>query len=164
MSDKPNTIENQNAHDSELIRPSCYVTVPIDLFESLIENTRHLLAEHYWWKDEQRCSYQSDYQTWCDEIEAAEKILLHNAELHSPLCSGLDCTMHRLQAESAQRRVVQKNTIANLLITHDIIHALSIEDAEGYDNFETTDNVSRFVQALESLLFPNTQVRDATNE
>ena len=61
----------------------------------------------------------------------------------------------RLRVENAQRSVIQKNTIADLLIMHDIIHALAIEDAAGYDNFETSDNVSRFVAALENLLFPN---------
>ena len=79
-------------------------------------------------------------------------------ELGAAHCSGLACTTHRLQMENAQRRVIQKNTIADLLITHDIIHALSIEDAEGYDNFETSDNVMRFTLALESLLFPNTKL------
>lgn len=77
------------------------------------------------------------------------------SELGAAHCSGLACTTHRLQIENAQRRVIQKNTIADLLITHDIIQALSIEDAEGYDNFETSDNVMRFTLALESLLFPN---------
>jgi hypothetical protein len=75
-------------------------------------------------------------------------------------CSGLSCTTARIQRENEQRRVIQKNTIADLLITHDIIHALSIEDAEGYDNFETSDNVMRFTQELESLLFPNDKVSD----
>jgi hypothetical protein len=73
-------------------------------------------------------------------------------------CSGLVCTTARLQVENAQRKVTQKNTIAGLLITHDIIHALSIEDAESYDNFETSDNVMRFTLALESLLFPNDEM------
>jgi hypothetical protein len=71
-------------------------------------------------------------------------------------CSGLACSVHRLRVENEQRRVIQKSKIADLLIQHDIIHALSIEDAEGYDFFETSDNVMRFTQALESLLFPNT--------
>ena len=79
-------------------------------------------------------------------------------------CSGLACTTHRLQVENAQRRVIQKNTIADLLITHNIIHALAIEDAEGYDNYETCDNVTRFTQALESLLFPNAQVTDTASK
>lgn len=55
------------------------------------------------------------------------------------------------------REVIQKNTIAGLLIKHGIIQSLAIEDAEGYDNYATSGNVSRFVAALEKLLFPNDQ-------
>ena len=69
-----------------------------------------------------------------------------------------NATLSHEEGGKEQRRVIQKNTIADLLITHDIIHALSIEDAEGYDNFETSDNVMRFTLALESLLFPNDEV------
>jgi hypothetical protein len=87
-------------------------------------------------------------------MENTQNSLASSDSSPSP-CSGLACTTHRLQLENLQRRAIQKNTIADLLITHDIIQALSIEDAEGYDNFETSDNVMRFTLALESLLFPN---------
>jgi hypothetical protein len=79
------------------------------------------------------------------------------AVVGSDACSGLACTTHRLQVENSQRKAIQRTTVQNLLVMHDIIHAFAIEDPEGYDNYETSDNVSRFVSALEELLFPNDQ-------
>lgn len=67
---------------------------------------------------------------------------------------GCDVCGPPLRERKAQRKLLQKNTIADLLVTHDIIHAFAIEDPEGYDNYKTSYNVTRFTLALEALLLP----------
>lgn len=51
------------------------VTVPRELLENLLENTYDLRGERHWWASEPRCSYQEDYQQYCDDIEKTEELL-----------------------------------------------------------------------------------------
>jgi len=50
-------------------------SVPRDLLEALLDNTRELRGERSWWQNEPQRNYQRDYQRYCEEIDKAERIL-----------------------------------------------------------------------------------------
>ena len=52
--------------------------IPDELANSVLDSLYELRGERFWWKDEPRCGYQSQYRQLCEDIEKLEKILGRN--------------------------------------------------------------------------------------